>query len=355
MNKYLLKPKNSFQLVMLGLFLLLFISVTIAVSLGPVSIGFGTIWRIIFAKVPFLGEGIEPMWTQGQYQIIWNIRLPRVILGFIVGAGLSVVGIAMQALVRNSLADPYILGVSSGASVGATLVIVLGLFNALGQYALAISAFFGALISVVLVFLLAQISGRVSPIRLLLAGIALSAILNSVTSFIVLSAPRTEGIRNAMFWMMGGLAGTKWHYLIIPALAVVIGVSYLYLNSRQLNAMLMGEETAETLGVNTDLFSKSLLIVTALITGVIVAVSGAIGFVGLMIPHIVRMMVGSNHSRVIPISALVGGIFIIWADVVARLVLAPQELPIGIVTSICGGPFFIWLLRKSSYSFGGGK
>lgn len=347
--------RSLFKTVFLLLVIGLFVSITIAVSLGPVPIAFKTVWSIAFSQLPLVGERITVDWSQAQQHIIWDIRFPRVILGAIVGAGLSVVGVAMQALVRNSLADPYILGVSSGASVGATLVILFGAFKIFGQYALSAAAFGGALLSVALVFILAQVGGRISPVRLLLSGIALSAVLGSVTSFIVMTAPREEGIRNALFWMMGSLSGAKWEYLTIPSVAVVIGIGFLMLQARALNAMLMGEETASTLGINTDFFSKCLLVLTALLTGVMVAVSGAIGFVGLMIPHIVRLMVGSNHQRVLPVSALVGAIFIIWTDVLARTIIAPEELPIGIITAICGGPFFIWLLRRSSYSFGGGQ
>lgn len=268
---------------------------------------------------------------------------------------LSIVGVAIQALVRNSLADPYILGVSSGASVGATLVILMGAFSLFGQYALSGAAFIGALVSVILVYFVSQVGGRISGVRLLLAGIAISMVLSAVTSFIVMTAPREEGIRSALYWMMGNLSGAKWEYLTIPFIVVFIGAGYLMLQSRALNALLLGEETAATLGINTQSFRKILIVITALVTGVMVAVSGAIGFVGLMIPHIVRLIVGSDHRRVLPTSALVGAIFLIWADVGARMVLAPEELPIGIITAMCGGPFFIWLLRRSSYSFGGGQ
>ncbi|WP_246589660.1 FecCD family ABC transporter permease [Desertibacillus haloalkaliphilus] len=327
---------------------------TLAIMLGPVSLQPDLVWKVAFSKLPYLGEWIEVTWPTSYEHIIWDIRFPRVLLGAVVGAGLAVVGVAIQALVRNSLADPYILGVSSGASVGATLVIILGAFHILGQYALTFAAFIGALCSVLFVFLLAQVGGRISTVRLLLAGVAVSMMLSAVTNFIVISAPRQEGMRDALFWMMGSLAGAKWDQLLIPTLVLLFVFAFLLLQSRSLNLLLMGEETAATLGINVNLFRKSLIILTALLTGVLVAVSGAIGFIGLMIPHIVRLFVGSNHKHVIPVSACVGAIFLIWADVFARLVLAPQELPIGIITALCGGPFFIWLLRRNSYSFSAG-
>ncbi|MFC0558909.1 FecCD family ABC transporter permease [Halalkalibacter alkalisediminis] len=328
---------------------------TTSIMLGPVSISPMTVWKIAFSKIPVFENLILSDWSRAQEQIIWEIRFPRVILGAIVGAGLAVVGVAIQALVRNSLADPFILGVSSGASVGATLVIIFGAFKVFGQYALSIAAFLGALLSVFLVFILAQVNGRISTVRLLLSGIAISMMLSAITSYIVISAPREEGMRDALFWMMGSLAGAKWEQLSIPFLCLFIGIGLLLFLARPLNLLLMGDQTASNLGLNIDVFKKMLILLTALLTGVLVAVSGAIGFIGLMVPHIVRLLIGSEHRRVLPISALVGAIFLIWADVLSRIVVAPQELPIGIVTALCGGPFFIWLLRRSSYSFGGGE
>lgn len=350
-----MKGKVSASNLFIVLIILFTVSMTMAVAIGPVPIAFTTVWKIAFSQLPVLESIIENDWTMAQKHIVWDIRFPRVILGSIVGAGLALAGVTMQALLRNSLADPYILGVSSGASVGATLVIVLGFFKIFGQMALSLAAFIGALSAVFLIFILAQVKGSISPVRLLLSGIALSAILNSVTNVIIMTAPREEGIRNALFWMMGSLGGTKWNHLLIPLVAVIIIFMFLYYQSRVLNILLMGEETAVTLGVSTNQVSRMLLIATALVTGILVAVSGAIGFVGLMMPHIARFFVGADHKKVLPLSALLGSIFVIWADVLARIVFAPEEMPIGIITALFGGPFFIWLLRKSDYSFGGGS
>lgn len=349
------KRKIAYRVLFIALLLTLVFTMTSSIMLGPVSISPLTVWKIAFSKVSFLDHFITSDWSKAQEQIIWEIRFPRVILGAIVGAGLAVVGVAIQALVRNSLADPFILGVSSGASVGATLVIIFGAFQIFGQYSLSIAAFLGALLSVVLVFIVAQVNGRISTVRLLLSGIAISMMLSAITNYIVISAPREEGMRDALFWMMGSLAGAKWEQLTIPFICLSMGIGTLLFLARPLNLLLMGENTASTLGLNIDLFKKILILITALLTGVLVAVSGAIGFIGLMVPHIVRLIIGSDHRHVLPLSALVGAIFLIWADVVARTIVAPQELPIGIVTALCGGPFFIWLLRRSSYSFGGGE
>ncbi|MGG1658773.1 FecCD family ABC transporter permease [Brevibacillus sp. NRS-1366] len=337
----------------IGLLVLLVLSITIAVTLGSVEINPATVWKIALSHVPGISKWIFVDWSKGEQTIIWDIRFPRVLLGAVVGAGLSVVGVAIQSLVRNSLADPYILGVSSGASVGATLAILFGAFSMFGQYALSLGAFTGALLAILLIFTLSRIGGQNSTVRLLMSGIAISAILSAITSLIIFSAPNEHGIRSVLFWMSGSLAGGKWEYLTIPTLIVVICLLVLLTQYRSLNAMLMGEESAGTLGVNTAQFRKLLLLITAMLTGVIVAISGAIGFVGLMMPHIVRVIVGSDHRRVLPVSALLGAIFLIWADVIARLAFAPEELPIGIITALCGGPFFIWLMLRSSYSFGG--
>ncbi|MEJ8547460.1 FecCD family ABC transporter permease [Brevibacillus borstelensis] len=333
---------------------MLIASTTLAVMLGSVSIQPGTIWKIAFSHLPLVGDWVHADWSKSEETIIWQIRFPRVLLAAIVGAGLSVVGVTIQALVRNSIADPYLLGVSSGASVGATLAILFGAFSLYGQYSLTFGAFTGSLLSIVLVFTLSRLGGQNSTVRLLMSGIAVSAVLSAVTSLIIFSAPNEHGIRTVLFWMQGSLAGAKWEYLTIPGVVVLAGMLVLLTYYRSLNAIMMGEETASTLGVNTEHFRKMLLIITALLTGVIVSISGAIGFVGLMMPHIVRIIVGTDHRRVLPVSALLGASFLIWADVVARLAFAPEELPIGIITSLCGGPFFIWLMLRSSYSFGGG-
>lgn len=348
------KHEKRFKRLLVILPAFLVISIVLAVALGPVSIHPFTVWGIAFSHFPGLGDMINANWSNAHYNIVWEVRFPRVLLGVIIGAGLSLAGTGIQALVRNSLADPYILGVSSGASVGATLVILVGIFDVFGQYALSFAAFLGALVSVIVVFMLGQVAGRISTARLLLSGIALSMILSAVTDFIVMTAPDDDKVHSALFWMMGSLVGADWDVLPIVGIAVALAFVFLLSQSRSLNLLLMGEEAAVSLGLNINAFRKVLIVVISLLTGVLVSASGAIGFVGLMIPHIVRLLVGSNHKKVLVISLFLGAIFMVWADVAARLLLAPEEIPIGIVTAITGGPFFIWLLRRSSYSFGGG-
>ena len=324
------------------------LSVTLAVTIGPVYISPITVWQIILSHVSGLAQGD---WSTGQDNIVWLIRLPRVLLAGIVGAGLAVVGATMQAAVRNPLADPYLLGTSSGASVGVVVVIMLGV-NFFEPYSLSILAFFGAVGSFVIVFAMAQTGGRISPTRLILAGVATAYILSAVTSFLLFVGD-DRAIRVVLYWMLGTLSGAEWDYLWLPAAALFFGIAILVLKYRQMNALLAGEETATALGVDTQVFRRQLLVLTALLTGVMVAVAGAIGFVGLMMPHIVRLVVGSDHRLVLPTSALAGAIFLIWVDVAARTVVQPQELPVSVITALVGAPFFLWLLRWRRQAFGG--
>lgn len=345
---------KKFILLSLTLLLVLIISMTLAVMVGSVSITPLYVWQVILSKIPIVQNLIEQDWSRSQEIIIWQIRVPRVLLAAIVGAGLAIAGAAIQALVRNSIAEPYILGISSGATVGATAVIILGAFSFLGIFALSVSAFLGSLLAILLVFFLARVGGRISVFRLLLAGMAVSFILSAVSNFILMMAKQDNGIKAVMYWMLGSLAGAKWSNIIIPAAIFIFVFALLWLHYRNLNLLLLGEEAAVTLGVNIQQFRLQLILLVSLLTGVLVAVSGSIGFVGLIIPHIVRIIVGSNYKYVIPISALLGGIFLVWADSFARILIAPEEMPIGIITAFCGGPFFIWLLRRNNYSFGEG-
>lgn len=330
-----------FWLVLCGLAVLLVVSMTLAVVMGPVPIPPLSVWQIAWEQITGLGGG---EWSQAQVNIVWLIRLPRVLMAVCVGAGLAVVGVTMQAVVRNPLADPYILGISSGASVGAVLVLGVGLFSFAGVYAVSFGAFVFALITFVIVFLLAQSNGRLSPMRLILAGVACSYVFSGLTSFITLTSDNRELAQSVLSWLLGSLAGTKWVDLTLPATAIIFGAFYLLLQGRSLNALIIGDETAATLGIDVTSFRRQLFLLMSFVTGVMVATSGAIGFIGLMVPHVVRMWVGVDHRRVLPIAALSGAIFLIWVDVVARTAFAPEELPVGVITSLLGGPFFVWLL-----------
>jgi len=340
----------SFGALLLTLAATLLLSVTLAVMIGPVPLAPALVWRVALHQlVPSL---VIPDWEAFQANIIWEIRFPRVLLGGLVGAGLAVVGATMQALVRNPLADPYLLGVSSGASLGAVAVILLGI-TWFGVFSLSVAAFLGALLAFVAVYVLARQGGRLTTGRLVLAGVAVAYVLSALTNFLIYNAEESNQVRSVLFWMLGGLGGARWDYLGLPALALVLGTCFLTVQSRSLNSLSVGEETAATLGVDTSGFRKQIFALTSLLTGTLVAVSGGIGFVGLMLPHIVRLLVGADHRRLLPVAALLGAIFLIWVDVLARVVVAPQELPIGIITALLGAPFFIWLMRRTSGALGG--
>lgn len=337
--------------ILVILSLLAIVSIVVAVGLGPVSVNPLTVAKIIGSKIPLLEAYIVPDWEQVEFNIVWGLRLPRVLLGAIVGASLAVTGVTMQALVRNHLADPFILGVSSGASATATLGMLFGAFSIFGRYSLSISAFIGAAVTIILVYTISRVRGRINITQLLLTGVAIAMIMDAVTRIITLSAPNALGLHNASFWMAGSLAGAKWGYLGLPLVVMLLCIGVLMFYYRSLNALLLGDETAGTLGINVSALQKLLVLVASLLAGVTIAVSGTIGFVGLMVPHLTRLIVGADHKRVLPVCALIGGILVVWVDVAARMVIAPEELPVGILTALFGGPVFIWMLKRSNQKY----
>jgi len=286
-------------------------------------------------------------------RIVWRLRMPRALLALLVGGGLSIIGVAMQTLVRNPLAEPYILGISSGATAGASLF-YLGFLPPLISRTLSmpIAAFLGGLLSITIVYLVARKATHVSVARLLLAGVAMSALMSSITSFVTFSSPEPDKLRAVLFWLLGSLSGTRWELLPIPAITSGVGLVLMIGLTRPLDALLIGEEPAHSLGVPVELLKRLLIVLAALVTGTLVATSGAIGFVGLIVPHAVRLTVGVTHRRLVPLSFAVGALFLLWADVAARSILPGQELPVGILTALCGVPFFLALLRTNNYQFG---
>lgn len=347
-KKTLNQDNPNMKFIFFLLFIVSVISIVLAVGIGPISIHPVIVLKIIISKLPFISDSITYNFTRLDENIVWGLRLPRVLLGMVVGASLAVTGVAMQALVRNHLADPFILGVSSGASATATLGMLFGVFSFFGTYALSISAFIGAAITIIIVYTISRVKGRINITQLLLTGVAIAMIMNAVTNFITLSAPNALGLHNASFWMTGSLAGAKWGYLKIPLIVSLICLTILMISYRALNALLFGEETAGALGINVKRTQKMLILIASLLAGVTISVSGSIGFIGLMVPHMTRLLIGSDHKRVLPVSALLGGILVVWMDVAARILIAPEELPIGILTALFGGPFFIWLLKRKA-------
>ncbi len=334
--------------VILCLAVVAIFTLVFATGLGPVSVPAKTTAKILLSRIPVVGKNVSETWEPLEMQIVMGLRLPRVCLGLVVGASLAVCGVAMQALVRNNLADPFILGVSSGAAAFATLGMLFGTFAFLGTYSLSISAFLGAACTIIFVYVLSRVRGRVNITQLLLSGVAVSMIMDGVTSIIKLGAPNALGLHNAEFWMAGSLAGAKWAYLTLPLVVLLLCMAFLMLNYRGLNLLLLGDESAGALGINVGRLQKQLILVSSLIAGATIAVSGTIGFVGLMVPHFTRLLVGGDHKKVLPISALLGGILVVWVDVAARMLIAPEELPVGVLTAVIGGPIFIIMLKRSN-------
>ena len=300
-----------------------------ALSIGTVDLPPDAIAAALLDQIQS-GTPIDMAGKGPVHDIVWLLRLPRLLLAAIIGAGLATCGVIMQAIVKNPLADPYILGISAGASLGATFAILLGVGAALGENAVGIAAFLGAFAISLAVLFIANIGGRANAMKLLLGGMALSAVCSAFSSFIVYFANDKEGIQTITYWMMGSLAGAKWEHIA-----------------------LLGDASAITLGTDLHAYRQGYLIVSALVVGFAVFAAGMIGFVGLVVPHVVRMLVGTDHRRLIPVSALVGAIFLVVADGLCRVLIPHTELPIGILIALVGAPAFIYLMVKRTYGFGG--
>ncbi|GAA2775620.1 iron ABC transporter permease [Saccharopolyspora taberi] len=330
----------------------LVLSILAGIALGPTVVPLGDVARFLWAALT--GGTISADDVTG-YSVVWNVRTPRVLLAVVVGAGLSVVGVAIQALVRNALADPFVLGISSGASVGATAVVVFGVFAGLGVFALSAAAFLGALGATVLVYAAASSRLGLTPLRLVLTGVALAYGFQAVMSVLVFMSPNGEAARTVLFWLLGSLGAAGWHSLPAASVVVVVAIAVLLRLSRPLDVLSMGDESAASLGVDAAALRRGLFVLTAAVTGLLVAVSGAIGFVGLVLPHVVRILVGSGHRRVLMVAPLAGACFLLWADLLSRTLFAPEELPVGVLTALVGVPVFIALMRRRGYLFGGGR
>ncbi len=332
----------------IGLLVLLIASIITSVGAGAVPVPPGETARITAFHLFGIGD---QTWTTARDAIVWDVRMPRALLAVGVGAGLAVCGMALQAMVRNVLADPYLLGVNSGASSGAAAAILFGAGAGAGAHALPASAFLGALAASMLVLVVARSGGRVTSLRLLLAGVAVGYALYAVTSFLIFASDSAEGSRSVLFWLLGSLSLAAWGApLAIVFVVVTVAVLVLTRLGRRLDALAIGDETAQTLGINPDAFRVRLLLLVALCIGVVVSASGSIGFVGLVIPHLARRVVGSAHRHAVPVAALMGAVFLLWADMVARTILAPQEIPLGILTSLVGAPFLLILIRRMHVS-----
>ncbi len=331
------RPRLHVSRAGLGAILLLALaaSVVLGVRFGAVDLTTGQVLTAL------LGGGED--W---QRQIVVELRLPRMLLGALVGGGLALAGATFQALLRNPLAEPYILGISGGASVGAVLVLALGLAGAT-SWALPLAALAGALLAIILVFRVATSSGRALDVRvLLLAGVVVAAFFSACTAFI-LSVSEARTVQGAVLWIMGSLAGASWASVAVAAAYTLPAMALLLTLARPLNLMAIGEETAHYLGADVERVKRMALALAALLTAAGVAVAGVIGFVGLVVPHAIRLLVGSDHRSLLPLSFLGGATFLVVSDVVAQVVLAPTQVPVGVITAFVGVPLFLVLLRRS--------
>ncbi|WP_111718628.1 putative F420-0 ABC transporter permease subunit [Homoserinimonas sp. OAct 916] len=324
-----------------GLGVVLAVSVLFAVTIGPAQITFGEAWQSVFAHLGFGDPALSPL----RDGIIWQLRMPRILTAGAVGAGLALCGAVMQALTRNPLADPYLLGLSSGASLGAVGVILLGV-----GVLLPVAAFGGAIVALAATLLVASAAGTLTPTRTILAGLAVSSFFGALTSLAIFWSATGDTYREILSWLLGSLSGAQWSSVAIAGAALaVVGVPLLF-SGRVLDAFAFGDTAASALGVSVTRTRWIMLTATALLTGALVAVSGAIGFIGLILPHMVRLVVGRGNRRVLPLAALTGAIFLIWVDTAARTVFDPRELPVGILTAAIGAPVFALLLLRSRSS-----
>lgn len=342
----------SVALIMLLLAVLLVLAFLWALSIGTVKLSLVQIYEGVVTQFTS-GLAIETAGQGPVHDIVWLLRLPRLVLAALVGMGLSVCGVIMQAVVKNPLADPYILGISSGASLGATAAILLGIGVALGENFVGIAAFIGAFAMSLGVLFISNLGGRSNSVKLLLAGMALSAVCGAFSSFIVYVANNKEGMQTIAYWMMGSFAGAKWETLAVIGPIVVLAVMFFWTQSRMLNLMLLGDESALTLGTDLHIYRQIYLLVSSLIVGFVVYAAGMVGFVGLVVPHVIRMLVGTDHKKLIPVSALAGAVFLVIADGLCRVIIPRTELPIGILISLIGAPCFVYLMIKKTYGFGG--
>lgn len=323
-------------------------AVLIAVAVGAVLVPVDQVARMFAHRV--VPGILEPTWTLSEEQIIFEIRLLRVMGCMVVGMALGAAGVTLQGIMRNPMADPYIIGTSGGAGLGATLAMLLPIqLSWFGFGVVQVMAFIGAFTSVMIVYNVAKVGAKTPVVTLLLAGFAISSMLAAVLSFLMMVSG--NALRQIVVWMMGGLTVASWSQLAMVAPLVLAGIVVAYFLAPALNAFLLGEEQAKYLGVNVESCKVIVLMLAALLTGAAVSVSGLVGFVGLVVPHIGRLLFGPDHRVLLPAASLIGGIFLVLADLLARSLMAPTEIPVGVVTALIGSPFFVYLLRKAKKEY----
>ncbi len=335
------------------------VSVVLTIRIGSSQIPVRDVYGILIDQLGALlhGQAVGPgRWPNAQFQIVWNIRLPRVLFGMLCGMGLSLSGAAMQALVLNPIADPYILGISSGASAGAAWALLMPLPWFTGQFQVSLTAMLGAMFASACVYTIARLGGggQIRPVALLLAGTSINAVMSAITSFLIFLAKSPESIAAVYNWQMGSIAVAQWSSLKLPFVGTALGFAVFTAAGRPFNMLMMGDEDALAMGVPVKGFRTIMFAICSLIVACMVSITGIIGFVGLIVPHVARMLSGTSDNRVIfPQSALLGGTFLIWCDAGARGLFGGAELPLGMITAFLGAPFFLYLLVQKKY--GGGR
>lgn len=334
------------RLLIAALAVVLVFSLAAAATIGVADLGPGTVWTVVATRLGLTGDGGDiPALT---HAIVWDIRLPRALTAATVGAGLAAAGVVMQALTRNPLADPYLLGLSSGASLGAVGVLLLGVGGAIAAVvALPIAAFAGALIALAAALGIARAAGVVGPATVILAGLAVSQFFAAVTSLAIFMTAQGDSYRQVLTWLLGSLSGSSWSTVAVTAAALAIITPLIGLSTSRLDAFMLGDTAAEALGFSVRTTRLGLLVAVSLLTGAMVSASGAIGFVGLILPHLMRAVAGGLHRRLLPAAMLGGAVFLVWADTLARTVVDPRELPVGVVTAVIGVPVFVVVLVRS--------
>lgn len=333
-------------------FVLLLLSIVVSLSLGSANLPLSHVWGIILHQLPFLKGSIHTEWAASSEQIILKVRLPRVFLAILVGACLSLAGAGFQGVLRNPLADPYTLGVASGSAVGAAFLILFGFHTILfGIWTIPLVAFVTGLISLFVVLRLANVQGKYKLETIILSGVVVSAFLGAIVSFMVSMSDQV--VNEIVFWLMGSLALRGWSFTFVLMPYLAIGLVVLLSYGRTLNLFALGERQAAHLGVNIKRTRLVVLVVSTLITAAAVSIVGTIGFVGLVVPHLVRLMVGPDYRILLPLSVIFGAIYVLWADTIARTLLSPTEIPLGVVTAVLGAPFFAYLLRRNKQMSGG--
>jgi iron complex transport system permease protein len=347
-----LKRLSRWKIIIALLFFTLILTIIFSVAIGPMQISPIDVYAVLTKNIPIIGNLVESGASEIETEVILQVRLPRVFAAAIVGVALTCAGVVLQGLLRNPMADPYVLGISAGASLGASLAIAFGFgISFIGfLYAIPLMAFIGALGTIFIVYNISSRSGGVSMLTLLLIGIAANSFLSAIVALVQLIS--SEVLHGIVFWILGSLQVSGWNHVFVATPLILIGICMIYFYARDLNMISLGEAQAKHLGVDAESLNKKMLVCASLITAAAVSISGIIGFIGLIIPHITRLLVGPDHRILIPSSSLLGAIVLILCDTLARTIMSPAEIPVGIITSLLGCPFFVYLLLKKKRSFG---